>query len=93
MNSRVPAASLPRADRIVFVARRHLIVAHVLIEVVRIGSVLVLRMRPDLMRIVKLMRIVLLIWILWISWSVHAPVRCRHVAVPNRHLLHFNDVR
>ena len=91
MNSRVPAASLPRADRIMFVARRHLIVAHVLIEVVRI-SVLVLRMRPDLMRIVKLMRIVLL-WILWISWSVQVSVRCRHVAVPNRHLLHFNDVR
>ena len=67
MNAGVPAASLPRADGVVLIAGRHLIVAHVLVEVISIGiAVLVLRVRRELVLIVKLMML-LRGWILLVS--------------------------
>lgn len=67
MNAGVPAASLPRADGVVLITGRHLVVAHVLVEVISIGiAVLVLRVRRELVLIVKLMML-LCGWILLVS--------------------------
>ncbi len=92
MNTRIPATSLPSSNWVVFITWRHLIVTHVLIEVIRIYVLLLGMSWVDVLRIMKLMML-LCGRILWISWSVHLPVRCRHVAVPHRHLLHFNEAR